>query len=86
MKEKLAHNAATIAQFRLRLLQEKQDSAAMQKHRLDLLEERNEALQKSMMAYPDSGQTGWGKFKADFNREADALNHSISNFSGTHLP
>lgn len=73
-------NDDQIKQLKMNTKTSKKVIDVMYTKRIDSLEQRNVYLNERVKAY-DKGQTGWEKFKAEFNSDMDELGKSLKDFT-----
>ena len=72
-QEKFDANQQSIAEFSVRISNEKKEAKEDYKRKLAELELKNTDLKKRMDEYRASGKEGWEKFKSDFNNDMEIL-------------
>lgn len=76
-------NEEQIKQLKMNTKTSKKVIDVMYTKRIDTLEQRNVYLNERIKAY-DKGQTGWEKFKVEFNGDMDELGKSLKDFTVTN--
>ena len=80
MAEKTAANDQSIAEFKLKIENGKEEIKVEYRKQIKLLEEKNSDLKKKMKDYKADKKENWEEFKAEFNRDMEDLGNAISNF------
>lgn len=70
---KITENDKIIADFRLKIQNEKKEVKADYEIKIAELEQKNRNLKQKMDDYKASGKTEWEEFKAEFNHDMDEL-------------
>ncbi len=79
--EKIKANNEAIADFKLKIENEKKDVKEDHNRKLQELEQRNIELKKSLGEYKLDGKEKWEIFKAEFNHDMDELGKAFKDFS-----
>ena len=75
---RINENNAKIAEYRIRVKNEKPDARDRYDKRIVELETKNHDLEVKLDSYKDDG-SNWDSFKREFNRDMDELGSSIAN-------
>ena len=70
---KIIENDKTIADFRLKIQNEKKEVKANYEIKITALDQKNKNLKQKMDDYNATGKTDWEKFKEEFNYDMDEL-------------
>ena len=70
---KIIENDKTIADFRLKIQNEKKEVKANYEIKITALDQKNKNLKQKMDDYNATGKTDWEKFKEEFNHDMDEL-------------
>ena len=70
---KIIENDKTIADFRLKIQNEKKEVKANYEIKITALDQKNKNLKQKMDDYNTTGKTDWEKFKEEFNHDMDEL-------------
>ncbi len=81
--EKIAANNQSIADFNVRIANEKADAKANYKKKMAALQQKNDDLKKRLDDYKADGKDKWEKFKTAFNHDMDKLNDDFKSLTGT---
>lgn len=73
-------NEDQIKQLKMNTKTSKKVIDVMYTRRIDTLEQRNVYLNERIKTY-DKGQTGWEKFKVEFNGDMDQLGNALKDFT-----
>lgn len=76
---KIEANNKSIAEFNVRVLNQKEAVRAKYFKRIAALEQKNTDLKKRMEDYKASGKENWEHFKQEFKTEMDDLGKSFQN-------
>lgn len=74
-------NKKTIADFKLKIANERKEVKAKNEQKLAELEARNNQMEKTLLDYKEEGENKWVDFKIKFNRDLDDLGKAFSNLS-----
>jgi len=79
--EKIKANNEAIADFKLKIENEKKDVKEDHNRKLQELEQKNIELKKSLGEYKLEGKEKWEIFKAEFNHDMDELGKAFNDLS-----
>ncbi|MDZ4713927.1 MAG: hypothetical protein SH819_00520 [Cytophagales bacterium] len=79
--EKIATNDRSIAEFNLRIRQEKQEARIAYEKKISALEQKNSDMKKRLQDYKAQGLENWKAFKAEFARDLDELGQGFKDFT-----
>lgn len=80
-EERISLNKKTIADFKLKIANERKEVKAKNEQKLAELEARNNQMEKTLLDYKEEGENKWVDFKIKFNRDLDDLGKAFSNLS-----
>jgi phage terminase small subunit len=75
--KRIEANNKSIADFNKRIANEKKEAKVDYEKQIAELDQKNTDMQKRMDDYTANNQSGWEKFKSDFNRDMDALGQAF---------
>jgi hypothetical protein len=78
--DKIAANGKSIADFKLRIANEKKSAKADYTKKIAELEQKNTDSKKKMDDYKAEGLASWKKFKSEFGHDMDALGKAFKDF------
>lgn len=81
----LRGNELLIADMKDRMKSGKKESITKYKAALDSLDMQNSRLRNNLKMYTNEGKARWELFKANFNKELDALGKSISQLAERNM-
>ena len=73
---RIQENNNKIAEYRVKIKNEKQDARERHEKRIAELETKNHDLEVKIDTYKDDG-SNWDSFKREFNHDMDELGHAI---------
>jgi len=79
--DKIAANDRSIAEFNLRIKEQKQEAAADYKLKVAKLEQKNSDMKKQLDGYKADGKEKWEKFKTEFNHDMDELGKAFKDLT-----
>ncbi len=79
--EKIAENEKIAADFRVKIVNTKKDAKAAYEAELAELEKKNTELKNKIDSYQSNNKDSWQAFKAEFNRDLDALGVAFKNLT-----
>ena len=79
--EKIALNNQSIAEFNLRIENEKAEAKAEYKKQIAAIEKKNTDLKKKMDDYKADGKDQWETFKSELNRDMAELGTAFKNLT-----
>ncbi|HHT02809.1 MAG TPA: hypothetical protein GX005_00630 [Bacteroidales bacterium] len=74
-------NKKTIADFKLKIANERTEVKAKNEKKLAELEAKNNEMEKTLSDYKEEGENKWIEFKIEFNRDLDEIGKAFSNLS-----
>ena len=83
--EKITANEKSIADFKLRIEQEKKEAKSDYKKKIAALEEKNNDMKKTMDDYKAEGKDKWESFKAEFNHDMEELGKAFSDLGKNNV-
>ncbi len=78
---RIAENEKSIAEFNLRIENEKKEVKADYKKKIAELEQKNTDMKKRMDEYKLEGKDKWEQFKSEFNRDMESLAEAFKNLT-----
>ncbi len=78
---KIDDNKVTIANFKIRMKDEKDDIKSIYKNQIALLEQRNDDMKVKLDAYQVDKKDDWDKFKIEFNHDMDELGKAFKDLT-----
>ncbi|MBP7809206.1 MAG: peptidase M23 [Bacteroidia bacterium] len=75
--EKIAANEQSIAEFKLRVENEKKEAKEDYKKRIAELEQKNSDMKKVIDEYQAEGKDKWESFKTEFNHDMEELGQAF---------
>lgn len=79
--ERIAANDQSIAEFNLRLANDKQEAKEDYRKKVTELEQKNSDMRKKMDDYKVEGKDNWEIFKTEFNRDMDELGQAFKDLT-----
>lgn len=80
-EEKINAHAKSIAEFKVRLANEKIENRNNYEKKLEELDQKNTDMKKKLDDYNEEGREKWETFKLEFSRNMDELSRSLKNFT-----
>jgi F0F1-type ATP synthase membrane subunit b/b' len=77
---KIAANDVSIAEFKVRIANEKKDAKAKYLKEIADLEQKNSDMKKQIDDYKADSKENWATFKEKFSRDMDDLGKAFKNF------
>jgi DNA anti-recombination protein RmuC len=77
--EKISANEKSVAEFKLRIENEKKDAKADYNKKIAELEQQNSDMKKRMDDYKSDGRENWENFKTEFNNDMNKLGEAFKN-------
>lgn len=69
--EQIEQNEKELADFRLKIRDEKKQAKADYDQKLAALEEKNNSMKQRMADFKESGKDNWNSFKSEFSHDMD---------------
>jgi DNA anti-recombination protein RmuC len=79
--DKIETNNQSIADFNLRIENEKKEAKAAYQKQITELEQKNSDMKKKLEDYNAEGKENWEKFKYEFSRDMDELGEALKNLT-----
>jgi hypothetical protein len=79
--ERIVMYDKSIAEFRTKVANERQENRARYEKTLAGLEQKNRDLKKKLDEYREDGKTDWEIFKAEFNKDMEELGKAFRDFN-----
>lgn len=83
--EKIAANEKSIADFKLRVENEKKEAKSEYKKKIAELEQKNSDMKKTMDDYKAEGKDKWESFKTEFSHDMDELGKAFSDLGTNNI-
>jgi len=74
---RITENNNQIAEYRIKIKNEKQEARVKYEKRINELEAKNHDFEVKLDQYKDNGSSNWESFKREFNHDMDELGHAI---------
>lgn len=81
MEDKIAANGQSIAEFKARIENEKEEAKAGYKEKIAALEQKNSDMKMKMDNYKEEGKEKWEVFKTEFNTDMDNLGKAFKDLT-----
>lgn len=78
---KIEENKVIINNFKIRMKGEKADVKAVYEKQIDLLEQRNDAMNQKLATYQVNEKEDWEAFKIEFNHDMDELGKAFKDLT-----
>jgi hypothetical protein len=82
--EKIAANEKSMAEFEVRVANEKKEAKADYNKKIIVLQQKNNDMKKRMDDYKADGKEKWELFKADFTKGMDEMGESLRDLTSEH--
>jgi hypothetical protein len=79
--EKISANEKSIADFNLRIENEKKEAKEAYRKEITELEQKNTDMKKRMEDYKAEGKENWDKFKLEFNHDMEELGNAFKDLT-----
>ncbi len=79
--DRISANDRSIAEFRTRIENEREDVKADYRRRIAVLEQKNSDSKRRMDDYKADGREKWQNFKMEFNRDMDELGKALKDLT-----
>jgi hypothetical protein len=79
-QDKIILYEKNIAEFKIKLENDKKAGKAKYEKKLTELEQKNSDMKKKLVEYKEEGKEAWESFRTTFSHDMDELGNSISNF------
>jgi len=79
--DKIAANNRSIAEFNVRIENEKKDAKADYKKKIAALEQKNSDMKKKMDEYKAEGKDKWEAFKIEFNHDLEEIGKAFKDLT-----
>ena len=83
--DKIVANDKSIADFKARINDQKEEARADYKNRLAELEQKNSDMKLEIDGYKADGKDNWEIFKSRFGDEMDKLDNSVKDFENKNF-
>ena len=78
---KINAHEKSIAEFKARIANEKQENKDKYEKKLAEIEQKNSDLKKKLADYKEEGKEKWDSFKTKFNHDMDELGKALKGFT-----
>lgn len=80
-EEIFAANEKRIAEFKVKIAEEKLENKAILEKRLDEMEQKNIEMKKKLASYKNDGNEKWNTFKDEFNHDMKELGKAFKDLT-----
>jgi hypothetical protein len=81
--QQIANNDKTLADYKIKIANEKSEQKAKDEAKLDELQKRNDGMKAKMSEYKEDGKDAWANFKTDFNKGVADFDEDMTEFGNS---